>query len=171
VGGCNAFKSRELEIWGRLRSPPPLPDPSVLTACETIDNPHLDSGQEVRRRDCLSQGEIIGRVPGLGMRTVGGGRFRRGKYVARKKTGKSSALGQSAGPRGGTGLRFHMTRYLPVTPSLTIFSLLRNPRERSCFLGLGLRVLSCSNHFSTGVPREIRPSRRSLFERRVRELP
>ena len=25
VGGCNAMKSRDLEIWGRVRSPPPLP--------------------------------------------------------------------------------------------------------------------------------------------------
>jgi hypothetical protein len=25
VGGCNAMKSRDLELWGHVRSPPPLP--------------------------------------------------------------------------------------------------------------------------------------------------
>ena len=37
VGGCNAIKSRDLEIWGCVRSPPPLPNPKTFLA----QNQHL----------------------------------------------------------------------------------------------------------------------------------
>jgi hypothetical protein len=41
VGGCNTFKSRDLEIWGRVRSPPPLPKVLVESVAFASREPQI----------------------------------------------------------------------------------------------------------------------------------